>query len=651
MKQGALVAGAAGGASMRDMPPAGQRILLVDDSPADLTELADALGAEGYELSLARSGEEALQRLVEDPVDAIVLDMVLPGLSGQITCRLIKEAPAWRAIPLLMLTGRGDEQAFFDAISAGADDFVVKSSELTALKARLLAQLRRRHFEEDSRRARDLLLRREIDAAEAMADQELRRSEERFRLIVEGIQDYAIFMLDPEGRVVSWNPGAERITGYQLDEIVGHSCAALFTPEDAARGAPAAELEATVQAGRSVQEGFRLRKDGTRYWAHEVISALRDDGGRLRGFVMVSRDATERHRVQEAQRVLLAAGKILDESLDFEDTLRRVVRVAIPDFASICVLLLQDQEGAIERKVTTHADPAMAADAEPLGALTVPLIARGRTLGTLYFAATHRRYDAADLELAQNLAARAALAVDNARLYREAQEAVRARDEFLTLASHELRTPLTPIQLQVDWLLRGAQRGALTADRALPRVQVIERQVTRLARRIQTLLDVSGPSFVRLQLELEDVDLSAVAREAVARACDEIAAAGCAVHVDAPGPIVGRWDRVRLDQVVTNLLLNAIKYGAGKPIEVRVEDLPRGARLTVRDHGIGIAEEQQARIFRRFERAVPSESYGGFGLGLWIVERIADALGASVGVTSRPGEGAAFTVELPKAAG
>jgi signal transduction histidine kinase len=181
-------------------------------------------------------------------------------------------------------------------------------------------------------------------------------------------------------------------------------------------------------------------------------------------------------------------------------------------------------------------------------------------------------------------------------------------------------------------------------------VEVIERQVERLARLIQNLLDVSRVSAGRLELTLEDVDLRDVVREVVERAHDEIAAAGSTVLVEAPRPSIGRWDRLRLDQIVTNLLSNAIKYGGGKPIEVRVDDLPSSARLTVRDHGIGIAEEQQVRIFQRFERAVSSENYSGFGLGLWIVKRISDALGGTVGVASRPGEGAAFTVELPKRA-
>jgi PAS domain S-box-containing protein len=679
-----------------DTPP--QQILVVDDCTTYLHQVAAALSDEGYVPVLAHSGMEAFARLAASRVDAILLDMVLPGVSGQLTCQRIKSNAAWRPIPILMLTARDDHKAILDALSAGADDFVAKSSEITVLKARLRAQLRRKHYEDENRRMRELLLRREMEAAEARADRKLRQSEERFRLIVEGVRDYAIFMLDPAGRIASWNPGAERINGYRAEEVITRHCAVLFTPEDAKLGRPDAELAATVETGRSEHEGIRVRKDGTRYWAHEVISVLFDDAGRLRGFAKVTRDVTERRRIQGAQRLLVAAGQSLGESLDFEETLQRVVHVALPDFASLCVLLLQDERGAIERQVTAHADPAMAAATDLLGKLadsaaqgagdvrhgaqpdlvsrvnsaferalfhdgahcealrglslvshlTVALTARGRPLGTFSFASAHRHYDSVDLDLAQDLARRAALALDNARLYREAQDAVRARDDFLTIASHELRTPLTPLQLQIDGLLRAGERGGLSEQLALPRLSKIKRQVERMGRLITNLLDISRISAGRVQLELEDVDLTTAVYDVVARSREDLAATGCRVHVHAPGPVTGHWDRLRLDQILTKLLSNAIKYGAGKPIEVHIEDRQDSARLTVRDHGIGIAKDQQARIFERFERAVSSENYSGFGMGLWIVQQIADALGATIDVESTPGDGAAFTVELPK---
>lgn len=234
------------------------------------------------------------------------------------------------------------------------------------------------------------------------------------------------------------------------------------------------------------------------------------------------------------------------------------------------------------------------------------------------------------------------------RLLEELRQAVAARDEFLSVASHELNTPLTPLQLQLDTLLRGARRKELSLDpvRTLERLELAARQVDRLTTRVASLLDVSRITSNTLRLDLEDVDLAEVTREVVARFADDLAVAHCELTVDIPLAATGRWDRLRLDQVATNLLSNALKYGAGAPVSVTVTPGPL-ARLVVRDHGMGIAPEDQARIFERFERAVPARHYGGLGLGLWITRRITEALGGTVSVESRPGEGSTFTVQLP----
>jgi signal transduction histidine kinase len=235
-------------------------------------------------------------------------------------------------------------------------------------------------------------------------------------------------------------------------------------------------------------------------------------------------------------------------------------------------------------------------------------------------------------------------------LVTELSQAVRARDDFLSIASHELKTPLTPIQLQVQILrkqLERAQQATIEVAHVEPRLQAIERNIDRLTQLINTLLDISRITAARLDLALADVDLGEVVRDVVARAGDAITASRSEVTLEGSGPVVGHWDRLRLDQIVTNLISNAIKYGAGKPITVRVERAGGQARLIVRDQGIGIAPADQKRIFERFERAVSTRSYGGFGLGLWIVHQLVAALGGTIQVESAPGAGATFTVELP----
>jgi signal transduction histidine kinase len=270
---------------------------------------------------------------------------------------------------------------------------------------------------------------------------------------------------------------------------------------------------------------------------------------------------------------------------------------------------------------------------------------------TLASSESGRRFGPEDLAFAQDLAARASVAIENARLYREAREAVRARDEFLSIASHELKTPLTTLQLQIQGLARKLksfpEEPAFQGLAA--RVGTSERQVDRLTALINNLLDISRITAGRLDLDLEPVDLAAVVREAAARFRDDLARAGCVLELRADGECRGEWDRLRLEQVVMNLLSNAAKYGAGRPIEISVDGGETTARFFIRDHGIGIPAEHQARIFERFERAVSDRHYGGLGLGLWIVRQIVDAFGGTIEVESKAGEGSTFTVLLPRA--
>ena len=228
------------------------------------------------------------------------------------------------------------------------------------------------------------------------------------------------------------------------------------------------------------------------------------------------------------------------------------------------------------------------------------------------------------------------------------QATIRLRDEFLSVASHELRTPLATLQLQLQSALRLFERpaGDALGERLPKKLAGAVTQTHRLARLVDTLLDVSRIARGRLELRLEELDLAEVVREVVERFKDEAARAGCPLEA-ALSPARGHWDRLRVEQVVTNLLSNSIKYAAGKPIGILVEAREDTALFVVHDEGIGIEPAQLDRIFGRFERAAPARHYGGLGLGLYIVRQIVDAHGGQVTVVSRPGEGSTFTIELP----
>lgn len=234
------------------------------------------------------------------------------------------------------------------------------------------------------------------------------------------------------------------------------------------------------------------------------------------------------------------------------------------------------------------------------------------------------------------------------RLLHDLEDSVRARDDFLSIASHELRTPLTPLRFQAHALRRALRRpDGIDAAQIDQKISALEAQIDRLERLIEQLLDVSRITIGRLELQREPVDLSALVRDVVQRAAPDAASPHPRISVDAPSPAVGQWDRFRIEQVVGNLVSNADKYGADRPVEVGVAAGADSAVLTVRDYGIGIAPADKARIFDRFERLVSVRQYAGFGLGLWIVRQVVEAHGGTIAVDSELGQGATFTVVLP----
>lgn len=461
--------------------------------------------------------------------------------------------------------------------------------------------------------------------------------------------------------------------------------------------------------GRGAPEAsvcFRYRATGEVRWFVMKAVPVFDDNGAVELVITISQDVTERRRNERAERALVNVSAALGESLDHAVTLSKVARIVVPSFAAFCFVHLSDGDGAIQPVATAHADPThveafleldrlfppdlldphgpgkVIHTGEPdlvrdsagffaelssherareharlfarLGIrslLCVPLSARGRTLGAITFVASPlvASYDERDLAFATELGRRAGLAVDNARLYSETRDAVRARDDFLTVASHELKTPLTSMLLAVQSILRGARRGddARAPEPLLAKLAIVDRQSQRLAQLVEQLLDISRVTAGRLVLELEEFELIELCRAVLTRHEDDLRAAGCSIDLRAEAPIEVRWDRTRIEQVLTHLLSNAIKFGRGKPIEVEITAASGRVTLRVRDHGIGIESADQGRIFQRFERAVSARHYGGFGMGLWISRRVVEMLGGTIRVESSPAAGSTFTVELP----
>ncbi|WP_257451449.1 ATP-binding protein [Archangium lipolyticum] len=267
----------------------------------------------------------------------------------------------------------------------------------------------------------------------------------------------------------------------------------------------------------------------------------------------------------------------------------------------------------------------------------------GRLAGTLGLAV-----DVSQREREARWRAQLLAEAEEARL--AAERAVRVRDDFLSVASHELKTPLTSLSLQLHALLKRARQTQRPEDtEQVERLEKAQRHLQKLARMMDDLLDASRVAEGQLRLDLGDVDLVRLVREALERFQEEAQRTGTHLELRGDDAVVGRWDRARLEQVVTNLVSNALKYGAGSPVELHVRSSGTLALLEVTDHGIGISPEDLARIFEKFERAVPVRKYGGFGLGLYIVRQLVEAMGGAVDAESTPGKGTTFHIALPLA--
>jgi PAS domain S-box-containing protein len=666
--------------------------------------------------------------------------------------------------------------------------------------------------------------------------------------LVQAVESHAIFALSPEGQILSWNKGAERLKGYSADEAIGQFFPLLFTDEDVARKLPQQELAEAAAEGQFTGEGWRRRKDGSRFWASVALTALRDATGRVQGFLKITRDISDRLRVGEQLRYqlrvtgaitnnaaeglclldatgrltfmnpaaeellgwrsaellgrvlhdavhhrkpdgtpfpshecplvevlragttvrnredammhrdghfvpvfcscapimvegeitgavlalhditerkqieaalqeqtavietaerrsafLAEASALLASSLDYETTLASVAQLAVPHIADWCAVHVIEREGLILPLAVAHANPSkvtMAEEAQrryPIdpaetrgvpqvirtgepelytdipdalltaaardethlatlrelqmrSAMIVPIMAQGRTLGALSFvsADSGRRYQAEDLTLAEDLARRAGLAIDNARLYREAQEANRIKDEFLATLSHELRTPLTAV---LGWA-RLLSTGQLDAEASARALDTIQRNARAQQQIVEDILDVSRIITGKLRLEVNPVKLIPVieaALESVRPAADAKAIRLEPRLDSATGLVMG--DPARLQQVIWNLLSNAVKFTPQNGrIEVQLREVDSHAQVSISDSGEGIRAEFLPFVFDRFRQADGSTTrvHGGLGLGLAIVRHLVELHGGTVKAESAgEGNGATFIITLP----
>lgn len=519
-------------------------------------------------------------------------------------------------------------------------------------------------------------------------------NEKRFRALVQTTTE-AIWVATPDGMVVAepdvtWGV----LTGQAMNELAGRGWLDAVHPDDRER--VWAHWKESFETLAPYQQTFRVRRaDGTWAFVIDRGTPLLDSNGKVCEWIGATTDITRQRRAEDRLRFLADAGAMLGTEMDYAKPLSEIANKAARQIADYCAIVIEapdkigwrtfaagnpslpwaepEQHRLLDELARAflpidaplsfsvlerESSPLSANQAELLEAfdlsclIAVPLSGEEDSVGVFVLAnrrGSGHRLEDGDLTLAEELSRRIVAAMDRAHTVRDLEAAIQARDDFLSVASHELKTPLTPLQLQIQALERRPQ-GELPAW-LIPKLRVIRSQVERFARLVDQLLDISRIAEGKLQLDLSPVDLDQLVREVVARfeASGELIRSGSNVVLEGESCLVGRWDRLRLEQVVTNLLNNALKYGERKPIRIEWCREGDNAVLRISDLGIGIAIEDQDRIFTRFERAVSVRHYGGFGLGLFIVRQIVEAMDGKVSVTSALGQGATFKVVLPLA--
>jgi PAS domain S-box-containing protein len=532
----------------------------------------------------------------------------------------------------------------------------------------------------------------------------LRQSEARKTAMLDTALD-AVITIDHEGKIVEFNPAAERTFGYRRTDVLGRRMADLIVPspfrEKHYRGL--AHCLATGEGPVLDQrlEWTALRASGAEFPVELTITRISAEGPPL--FTAYLRDITDRKRAEQAARFLADASKSLAALVDQGSTMQKVARLAVPSFADWCAVDMVDPDGSVRRVAVAHVDPSKVelahelnrrfppdpkaprgvlhvlrtgkseliseiADAHLVEAVKeeglfrilrelglksymgVPLQTKGKTVGVITFVAAEsgRRFDATDLAVAEDLAHRAGIAMDNARLYNEVREANRRKDEFLAMLAHELRNPLAPIRNALQIMKQAGADAAVTGRMR----EMMERQVHHMTRMVDDLLDVSRITRGKIELRKEVVELASIVDRTVEASRPLIEDRQQELTVDLPPePLRLEADPTRLEQILANLLNNAAKYtDHGGHIWLSAQQNGGDLVVRVRDTGVGIAADMLLHIFEPFVQSarVLHHSQGGLGIGLTLVQSLVEMHGGTVAAHSDGlGQGSEFIVRLP----
>lgn len=625
------------------------KILVVEDESIVALDIERGLKRIGYDIAgVADNGCDAIRLVTEKSPQLVLMDIQLKGdIDGIETAQKIHSQ---FNIPVIFLTAYADEPTLQRAKLTEPFGYLLKPFEETELRTAIEVALHK-HSSVEIHRER---------AATA-----LKLSEETFRIFVESVQDYGIFMMDPLGMVMSWNIGSHRIKGYEAHEVIGKHFSIFYSEEDIANRRPEKELAIAEKEGRYEEESWRVRKDGTRFWTRVTITAIRDKEGALLAFGKVTRDLTLKKKAEDDLReseerksatleaaldcvvTLDSQGKILEVNQAAEKTFgwkreqvigREMANIIIPE------KLREAHRAGLKHFLATGIGPALRQRIElsalrsdgsefPIELSILDLNVNGKVLftGFLRDITTQKKAE----EILKN--------------------SIKARDEFLTIASHELKTPLTALKLQLQLSQMQLKKRTKTTGKKRTRPVTLERslslsikQVDSLTGLVEELLDVGMIQTGRLSLHLGEMKLSDLVREVVSLFSPKLAMIKCSPETELEDGIVGNWDAHRIEQVLVNLIGNIIKYAPGSRVKISTKRENDKVVLMVEDDGPGIPEEKQKQIFERFERATSANYVSGLGLGLFVVKHIVESHHGTVQLHSSLGRGSRFTISLPE---
>jgi PAS domain S-box-containing protein len=635
-------------------------ILVVDDHPDNRTALRAILSSPDYRIVEAGSGAEALLRLLEEDFAVLLIDVVMPDMSGFELAAAIKERERTAAVPIVFLTAQAtDADLVYKGYRVGAVDYLMNPlvPEMIRAKVAVFAQLFRERRRNEQQAAR--LLEAERKESEFRLIELRLASERRYRTLAQAVP-HIIWTAGPDGAVDYFNQRWFEYTGLSVQQAAG-SWFGILHADDLARCQT--DWQNARRSGEMFEVECRLRRasDGAFRWHLCRAVPERSTSGQILSWLGTFTDIEDQKRIQAIQAEFKGT---LDAEPDaviiFEPRNWRILYVN----HGASVLLEYSREELLRM---APADFMAEHDGTGFREALAPLLEDAQP-HILFETKFRRKYPAAPIDvsvqlirigadrivlIARDITERKRTQLERELLYREAVDAIRARDEFLSVASHELRTPLSALQLQIQTMLqlpRRSPQAVFSPEQIKAKLQMAHSQIERLTRLIGELMDVSRITAGRLRLELEEIDLAAVVRDVVGRLGEEASRTQSRVEISAATPVVGMWDRIRMEQVVANLLTNAFKFGGGKPIEITVEEKGPTGRLVVLDHGIGIAPEDVERIFQRYEQAISSRAFGGLGLGLYIARQIIEAHGGTIRVESQLGAGSRFTIDLPRRA-